>query len=85
MKLKHVLEGISAPHFAGNLETEITEISYSSRTVRPGHLFAALRGEKSDGFMYVSDAVQRGAAAVLSERSKPESFQGSWMSGWRTS
>lgn len=79
MKLKHALEGVSVTLFTGDTEAEITEISYSSKTVQPGHLFAALQGEKRDGFFFIDDAVQKGAAAVLSERDKPESFPASWI------
>jgi len=35
--------------------------------VRPGWLFAALPGAKADGRTFVSDALSRGAAAVLAE------------------
>lgn len=36
-----------------------------SRAVRPGFLFAALPGAKSDGRDFIADAVRRGAVAVL--------------------
>ncbi|HZZ26522.1 MAG TPA: UDP-N-acetylmuramoyl-L-alanyl-D-glutamate--2,6-diaminopimelate ligase [Pirellulales bacterium] len=42
-----------------------------SRTCHPGDLFAALVGCHVDGHEYVSAAVQRGAAAILSERYVP--------------
>jgi UDP-N-acetylmuramoyl-L-alanyl-D-glutamate--2,6-diaminopimelate ligase len=45
----------------------VTGISADSRTVKPGFLFAAVRGTKSDGLTFVSQAVCRGAVAVLAE------------------
>jgi UDP-N-acetylmuramoyl-tripeptide--D-alanyl-D-alanine ligase len=39
-----------------------------SRKVEPGALFAALRGERSDGHDFAGQAVAAGAAAVLAER-----------------
>ncbi len=39
-----------------------------SRLVEPGALFAALRGERSDGHDFAEGAVASGAAAVLAER-----------------
>jgi UDP-N-acetylmuramoyl-tripeptide--D-alanyl-D-alanine ligase len=39
-----------------------------SRKVEPGALFAALRGERSDGHDFARQAVAAGAAAVLAER-----------------
>lgn len=46
-------------------ETEITGIVSDSRQVRSGSLFVALTGTKADGHDFVSDAVRRGAACVL--------------------
>lgn len=40
-------------------------ICYDSRRARPGDLFVALPGAKDDGTRYISDAVARGAVAVL--------------------
>jgi len=44
---------------------EITGLTADSRTVRPGMLFAALPGSKTDGARFVADAVAQGAAAIL--------------------
>jgi UDP-N-acetylmuramoyl-L-alanyl-D-glutamate--2,6-diaminopimelate ligase len=43
----------------------ITGLTADSRKVRPGWLFAALRGSKADGSRFIADAVARGAGAVL--------------------
>jgi UDP-N-acetylmuramoyl-L-alanyl-D-glutamate--2,6-diaminopimelate ligase len=43
----------------------ITGLASDSRKVRPGYLFAALAGTKTDGARFVKDAVARGAVAVL--------------------
>ncbi len=44
-------------------------ISADSRKVSPGDLFVALHGSKADGAAYVTDAVARGAVAVVTGRS----------------
>jgi len=49
----------------------IRGISYDSRHVAPGDLFVALRGAVSDGHVYLQQAVDLGAAALLLE-SAPE-------------
>ena len=36
-----------------------------SRKVRPGNVFFALPGERTDGHLFLADAVQRGAAALV--------------------
>ena len=40
-------------------------LASDSRKVKPGYLFAALSGTKTDGARFVQDAVARGAVAVL--------------------
>ncbi len=49
----------------GSAATEIAGLAYDSRAVRPGFLFCALPGEKTDGGRYAEEAVRRGAVAVL--------------------
>ena len=44
---------------------EFAGITSDSRKVKPGYLFAALTGSKTDGARFVKDAVARGAIAVL--------------------
>jgi UDP-N-acetylmuramoyl-L-alanyl-D-glutamate--2,6-diaminopimelate ligase len=51
------------PDTAGN--PEIRGLTADSREVRPGYLFAALRGGNFDGVDFIADAVARGAVAVL--------------------
>src|SRR5512138_3794717 len=46
----------------------ITGISIDSRTVKPGHLFVAMRGGNADAHDYISNAVANGAVAVVGER-----------------
>jgi UDP-N-acetylmuramoyl-L-alanyl-D-glutamate--2,6-diaminopimelate ligase len=50
---------------------EITGLSADSRSVAPGHLFAALAGTKADGAAYAREAESRGAAAILTEKPEP--------------
>ena len=44
---------------------DFTGLTSDSRQVKPGYLFAALAGSKTDGARFVADAVARGATAVL--------------------
>lgn len=46
-------------------DLNITGLTADSQSVEPGFLFAALPGTKVDGRAYISEAVQRGAKAVL--------------------
>ncbi len=49
-------------------DIDIAGIAAHSTDVKPGYLFAALKGSKNDGGQYVADAVKRGAVAVLIDR-----------------
>src|ERR1700758_4187404 len=46
-------------------DLDITGLASDSRKVKPGYLFAALSGTKTDGARFVKDAVSRGAVAVM--------------------
>lgn len=46
-------------------------VSIDSRTLAPGELYVALRGERHDGHDFVRPAVARGAAALLVEHDDP--------------
>jgi UDP-N-acetylmuramoyl-L-alanyl-D-glutamate--2,6-diaminopimelate ligase len=49
------------------LEAELGGVTADSRQVRPGMLFVAVPGGKTDGHRFVEDAVGRGAVAILVE------------------
>lgn len=45
----------------------LTGVSTDTRTLREGNLFVALRGERTDGHRYLTDAFARGALAAIVE------------------
>jgi UDP-N-acetylmuramoyl-L-alanyl-D-glutamate--2,6-diaminopimelate ligase len=49
----------------GGHDPLIAGLTLDSRKVKPGYLFAALAGSHQDGAAFVSDAVDRGAVAIL--------------------
>jgi UDP-N-acetylmuramoyl-L-alanyl-D-glutamate--2,6-diaminopimelate ligase len=53
----------------GNLQQEVTGLTYDSRKAAAGTVFFAVPGEKTDGHDYIGEAVKRGAAAVVVSRS----------------
>ncbi|MEE9389016.1 MAG: UDP-N-acetylmuramoyl-L-alanyl-D-glutamate--2,6-diaminopimelate ligase [Paracoccaceae bacterium] len=52
----------------GAREARITGLSVDSRDVQPGHLFAALPGEKVHGAQFVTYALRMQAGAILTDR-----------------
>ena len=65
MKLKELLSGIEVLKASASMETEITSVVYDSRKVTPGSLFVAITGFVTDGNRYISMALEKGAAAVV--------------------
>jgi len=74
MKLADLLTGVELTQPLGKSGLEISSVAYDSRKVRPGALFVAIHGEKTDGNLFISDAIARGAAAIASELARPASL-----------
>lgn len=51
----------------GEPSVRVDDVTHDSRNVRPGSLFVAVRGFKSDGHDYIARAVSSGAVAVCVE------------------
>jgi UDP-N-acetylmuramoyl-L-alanyl-D-glutamate--2,6-diaminopimelate ligase len=66
MRLSQLVAGLSIT--PPGADPEITGISEDSRRIEPGMLFVAVPGTSLDGHAYIGDAVARGAAAIVAER-----------------
>lgn len=53
-------------------DVALTGISVDSRLVKPGHLFAALPGTKAHGASFLPAVLEKGAAAILTDREGAE-------------
>ena len=54
-----------APACLGLPPEGVGGISIDTRTLEPGDLFFAIKGDNSDGHDYVAEAFERGAAAAV--------------------
>ncbi|HJZ11097.1 MAG TPA: Mur ligase family protein, partial [Acidobacteriota bacterium] len=68
MNLKALLVSLQKYEAHGPLDVEITGLSYDSKKVQKGNLFAALPGVRFHGSQFLSEAERSGAAAVLTDR-----------------
>ncbi|KDE19929.1 UDP-N-acetylmuramoylalanyl-D-glutamate--2,6-diaminopimelate ligase [Acetobacter aceti 1023] len=69
LPLSSLLAVAGLPALAEN--PEITAITADSRQVKPGTLFVAVPGVKTDGRTFIATAVQNGATAVLAPTNTP--------------
>jgi len=67
MRFDELIAGLDVEDRAGPFDSQIMGLASDSRDVSPGWAFVALRGEKTDGASFISQAVARGAVAILSE------------------
>ena len=65
MMLQTVVQEIPEAKVYGDEDIIISGISMDSRNVSKGDLFVCLKGDKFDGVDFVSDVIERGAAAVV--------------------
>ncbi len=79
MILKDLLRGVPVLTVEGNEGAEIRGLAYSSKDVKPGFLFAALKGARTDGYAFAPEAAANGAVAVLSDRPRPEGITATWI------
>ena len=68
MKLSELIKNIKIKEIVNDKETEITGISYNSKTLQKGEIFVCLKGENSDGHDYAKMAVENGAQALFCEK-----------------
>ncbi len=68
LTLDQIAQFAGAVRQGGAGQTSVTNLSTDTRTVRPGNLFVALRGENFDGHKFVNEAIQRGAVGAVVEK-----------------
>ena len=67
MKLEGLLLGQEYKLLQGDLEENILGIANDSRKVIEGYAFVALKGFEQDGHLYIGQAIQNGATAIVLE------------------
>ena len=65
MQLSSLIDKVEIVNLQGQSDLEIANINYDSRKVNPQSLYACLFGTKTDGHLYIKDAVAKGAVAIL--------------------
>jgi UDP-N-acetylmuramoyl-L-alanyl-D-glutamate--2,6-diaminopimelate ligase len=71
MAMETLLEALGTKTVLGQLPEAVTGLAYDSRAVTRGDLFVAVPGLKRDGRLYIPEALERAAAAVVTEGEDP--------------
>ncbi len=81
MTLEEILEGVTRSRDlpAGTAGRSVAGLDYDSRRVAKDFLFFAFAGKQTDGREFASQALDRGALAVVSEAARPAGFDGAWI------
>jgi UDP-N-acetylmuramoyl-L-alanyl-D-glutamate--2,6-diaminopimelate ligase len=66
MKIKDLIKEDFS--IVGDLDKEISGISFDSRNIKSGDIFFALRGEKVDGHIFIDEAINKGASSIVYQR-----------------
>lgn len=67
MKLASLLERLEYTCCQGSVDTEVTTVTYDSRTVEEGSMFICIRGAVTDGHKFIPDVVEKGAKVLVVE------------------
>ncbi len=79
MKLAELAKEICAIAATGALDSNARDVTHDSRACAPGTVFVAISGEKVDAHDFISQAVERGAVAVISERQSDLAQAPAWI------
>jgi len=71
MRLINLISSIDVLRFEGNKHQEIAGIAFNSKQIKPGYLFVCIVGLKTDGHLFIEEAVARGAGAIIVEKWEP--------------
>lgn len=68
LTLQELLSGLEGCRLRGAENLTVTGVAYHSGEVAEGGVFVALKGARTDGHRFVAQALDRGAAAIVSEQ-----------------
>ncbi|TWP23727.1 UDP-N-acetylmuramoyl-L-alanyl-D-glutamate--2,6-diaminopimelate ligase [Apibacter muscae] len=65
--LSDIIYKIKVEKEIGDININISNISFDSRTISQGDVFIAIKGYDLDGHQYIQSAIQKGAVAIICE------------------
>ena len=65
--IQQLIQEIPNAEVIGNAGITVLHLTYDSRMVGEGSLFFAVKGTQVDGHKYITDVIEKGAAAIVCE------------------
>ena len=69
MRFRELLHGLNLLETNGSSDIDITGIATDNRQVKQGNVFVCYQGISVDSHLFIADALQKGAAAIIGEKS----------------
>ena len=66
-QLQEILYKAGLLEVVGDTSVHVGEICFNTNEIKPGDLFVAVKGTRTDGHAFISSAVKSGAVAVVCE------------------
>jgi len=66
-KLAHLIQSVQTISVHGNMENEISLLTYDSRNVTVDAVFFAIKGTQVDGHNFISNVIEKGCKAIVCE------------------
>ena len=54
--------------YSNNKNLKIKDLSTDSRKIKKGDLFFAIKGNKTNGILFIKEALKKGAAAIIVDK-----------------
>jgi len=67
LSIQWIVDALQGRLKCGNPDSEYRRISTDSRTVKPGEIFLALKGDTFDGHDFIGEVIKKGASGVVVE------------------
>jgi len=68
LQLLELKKSLTYDSWTGPLDCEVAGVSHNSLKIMENSIFVAISGNNADGHDYISDAVQKGATVIVSEK-----------------
>jgi len=68
MTLSKILEHCDFKEIIGPKNIEVSGICYHSKKTKPNFMFCAIKGQNTDGYFFIDEAISKGAKTIICER-----------------